>query len=152
MCATRRARAQASLPAGQQPAPMNAVNDAIRSLQLAPADTIADLGCGDGRALIAAVQSSGCRAVGVEIDSERAELARRNVDAAGLSDKITIFTGDATDFDLQGAGVTHVYLYLFSDLLEKLSPKLKGYPVASAFHEIPGWSGKKVGSVWAYNI
>ena len=131
---------------------MEAVEHAVKQLNLTPKDKLADLGCGDGRALIAATQSTGCSAIGVELDPHRATLARKNVQAAGLSDKIDIVTGDALTFDLKAAGVTHVYVYLFHGLLQKLSGKLEDYPVVSVFHDIPDLHGRQRGSVWVYNV
>lgn len=141
----------AVLPPGQHPAPMRVVNHAIQSLELDENDTIADLGCGDGRALVAAVSSAGCRGIGVEINEGRAEVARSRVRRAGLSDRIRIITGDALTFDLAEAGVTAVYVYLFPDLLERLRPSLAGLPVVSIFHEIPGMAGKELYGVWLYS-
>jgi hypothetical protein len=74
-------------------------------------------------------------------------VARGSVAAAGLSDRIEIITGDATTFDL--AGVSAVYVYLWSDVLEQLD--LSAVPkVASVFHAVPGLSGTQRGDVWVY--
>jgi thiol-disulfide isomerase/thioredoxin len=160
MCNSRRSNRQRwqsslvidKLPAGQQPAPKEQIDESIRGLNLNSSAKLADLGCGDGRALIAASQRSGCRGVGVELDARQAERARDNVRKAGLTEKIDIVHGDATTFDLGGAGVTHVYVFLFSDLLEELAPRLKEYPVASVFHELPGRQGRLINSVYLYGV
>jgi cyclopropane fatty-acyl-phospholipid synthase-like methyltransferase len=40
------------------------------------ADVVVDLGCGDGRIVVAAAKKYGCRAVGYDFDPERVRLAR----------------------------------------------------------------------------
>lgn len=132
----------------QEPTPYEQIDAAIRALDLTPTDTLADLGCGDGRVLIAAVRASGCRGIGVEIDPHKAEQARKAVDRAGLTAQITIVTGDACEFDLTTNGVTVVFVYLWEDLLKKLSPKLSTVRVVSPFHQVPGLTMAKSGDLW----
>ena len=45
-------------------------------------DVVYDLGCGDGRIVIAAAQKFGARGVGVDIDPVRVAEAQRNAAAA----------------------------------------------------------------------
>jgi len=54
---------------------------------------VLDFGCGTGLLAIAAVKMGAKKAVGVEIDHQSVETARRNVDLNGLSSKITIRDG-----------------------------------------------------------
>lgn len=65
--------------------PKEAVDAAIRLLDVAPADIVYDIGCGDGRFVITCASRCGCRCVGIEIDEERAVEARAKVAAAGAS-------------------------------------------------------------------
>ena len=163
MCNTRRAVQRgyrqtsfvpadpATLPAGQQPTSPELISEMITLMRLRSADVLADLGCGDGRILIAAVQSSGCRAVGVELDPDQAERARRNVAAAGLSGQIEIIEGDALDFNPQRYGVTAITAYLFDELLEQLRPVIQQARVAATpFHKVPGLAMTNHGDVWLY--
>ena len=74
---------------GQKLAPFNPANDAVvetalRLLQLRPKDTFFDLGCGDGRLLIAAAERCGARAVGFEYDRRWVDAARKAAAARGL--------------------------------------------------------------------
>lgn len=111
-------------------------------------DVLADLGCGDGRILIAAARR-GIRGIGIEIDPVRADVARRNVERSGFSDLVTIETGDALEFDTSRCTATTTYLY--PPLLAKLAPKLQGLRVvASPFHKIPGMLMTQAGDVWIY--
>lgn len=160
MCNTRRAvqmrylqtsYGDPALPAGQQPTSFEVVNDMVGLLGLKRDDVLVDLGCGDGRILIAAVESSGCKAVGVEIDAQRAEVARRKVREAGLGDSITIVTGDARTFDLRSCGATVLTAYLFPELLAELAPKFSQVRVAATpFHPVPGLRMTRHGDVWLY--
>ena len=72
-----------------------------------------DLGCGDGRLLEAAVEH-GYIALGVELDADRANQARKRL--AGKA--AAVVTGDVRDTDLRGASV--VYLWLFPELMDSL--------------------------------
>lgn len=124
---------------GQQPTPDKEIEAAINSLNLSSDDKLVDLGCGDGRVLIAAVRASGCRAVGVEIDPAKAAVARQNVSDAGLEDRIEIVTGDVLEFDPAAYGVTKAFVYLYTDLLTELKPTFEKIGmVASPFHPLPG--------------
>lgn len=136
---------------GQEPTPAETITQMVDLLRLNSSDVLADLGCGDGRILIAAVRKYGCRGVGVEIDADQARRARMAVDAAGLSERITIVTGDVLDVDLQSHGITAITAYLFPHLLEKLAPRIQfARVVASPFHQIPGLAMTQNGDVWVW--
>lgn len=138
-----------SLPAEQQPTPDLVIDDMLSLMGLTSADTLADIGCGDGRILIAAARRYGCRGIGIEIDETQAGRARQAVASAGLDGKIRIITGDAREFDPQAHGVTAITVYLYPELLKQLAPKLKSARVvASPFHEVPGLGMSRRGDVW----
>lgn len=140
-----------TLPAGQQPTSPELIDEMLDLMGLHSGDVLADLGCGDGRILIAAVKKTGGRAIGVELDQGQADRARRNVAAAGLSDRITIIEGDALKFDPQSYGVTAITAYLFEELLEQLRPVIQQARVAATpFHQVPGLPMENHGDVWVY--
>ena len=114
--------------------PQAAVEVMLAQLDLIPGDVLYDLGCGDGRVLITAVQTYGCKAVGIEIDPAVAEYARQRVREAGCG-RITIVTGDARRYDLTQA--TAVTMYLMPPLMVELMPKLRTTRVATFAHPIP---------------
>ena len=60
-------------------------------------DVVYDLGCGDGKIVIAAAKKYGARAVGIDIDPERIKEATANAKAAGVSDRVTFIHGDIFD-------------------------------------------------------
>ena len=89
-----------------------------------------DLGCGDGRIVIAAAQKFGARGVGVDIDANLINQAEANAKAAGVERRVTFLLQDAMTVDVSDATV--VTLYLLSASNVKLRPLLTR-PVAPRF-------------------
>ena len=104
------------------PTPNEVVDAMLKMAEVSKADTVYDLGCGDGRIVIAAAQKYGARGVGIDIDPERVAEATENVRKAKVADRVKIVRGDLFDADISGATV--VTLYLLTDLNLKLRPKL----------------------------
>ena len=73
-------------------------------------DVVYDLGCGDGRIVIAAARKFGARGVGVDIDPVRVEEARRNAALAKVEDLVTFKVEDALATDVSDATVVTLYL------------------------------------------
>lgn len=87
-----------------------------------PDDVVYDLGCGDGRIVIAAVKSRAARGVCVDIDPSRIAASQRNADTAAVRHRIEFRQADLFETDLRTATV--VALYLSPALNERLRPKL----------------------------
>ncbi len=85
-------------------------------------DVVYDLGCGDGRIVIAAAREFGARAVGVEHSPERVSEAREKARQAGVAGRVQIRQQDLFDADIHDATV--VALYLLPAVNLKLRPKL----------------------------
>jgi len=85
-------------------------------------DIVYDLGCGDGRIVIAAARKHGARGVGIDLDPERIADARENARSAGVEGRTTFRTGDLFKEDFSDATV--VMLYLFPQINQKLRPQL----------------------------
>ena len=85
-------------------------------------DVVYDLGCGDGRVVIAAAKEYGARGLGVDIDPARIEESRANAKAAGVADRVRFEQQDLFEMDIREA--TIVTLYLLPQLNRKLRPKL----------------------------
>jgi SAM-dependent methyltransferase len=85
-------------------------------------DTVYDLGCGDGRIVIAAAKEFGARGVGVDLDPQRIREAQVNAVRAGVADRVTFRVQDIFDTDIQPATV--VTLFLSPELNARLRPKL----------------------------
>jgi ribosomal protein L11 methylase PrmA len=85
-------------------------------------DVVYDLGCGDGRIVIAAAQKFGARGVGVDIDPVRVAEAQRNAVLAKVEHLVTFRVEDALATDVSGATV--VTLYLLASQNVALRPRL----------------------------
>ena len=117
-------------PEGQRPdilfvpTPPAVVDGMLMLARVTSADVLYDLGCGDGRIVIAAAQRHGARCVGIDIDPVRITQARAAVTKAGLDHLVTIVHADlfADTTDIRDATV--VTLYLLPSLNVKLLPKL----------------------------
>jgi SAM-dependent methyltransferase len=117
-------------------------------LQLAdvkPGDVVYDLGCGDGRIVIAAAKR-GARGVGVDIDPARIQEARANARAAGVEDRVEFRVGDLFEANVAPASV--VMLYLWPEVNLRLRPKLRaelrpGTRIVSHAHDMGDWAPQR---------
>src|SRR6266700_3241374 len=98
--------------------PVRVVDRMLELANIKPGETVYDLGSGDGRVLIAAVEKYKARAVGVEISPKLVAAASTNIQKAGIVDQARVVQGDVMDADLNGADV--VIIYLATSLNEKL--------------------------------
>jgi SAM-dependent methyltransferase len=118
------ARAQQPSPslAPYVPTPHDVVDRMLTLAQVTKADTVYDLGCGDGRIVITAAQKYGAHGVGVDIDPQRIAEATANAKQAGVDQLVQFKLQDARTVDLSPASVVTLYLLSASNL--KLRPKL----------------------------
>lgn len=105
-------------------------------------DTLVDLGCGDGRIVIAAAKVCGARAIGVDIDPQRIRECRENARHARAGDRVTFYLGSMFDLDLSAASV--VTLYLLPRLNVQLHPKFlselqPGSRIVASTFEMGAW-------------
>jgi len=105
------------------PTPHSVVDQMLKLAKVTKKDVVYDLGCGDGRIVIAAAKKYGCKAVGFDIDPKRVKESRENVKKAGVQHLVTIKQADIFKLDLRGATV--ITLYLLPSLNVKLIPQLK---------------------------
>jgi len=105
------------------PTPPEVVDAMLKVAKVGQGDVLYDLGSGDGRIPITAVQKYNVtRATGVEINPERIEEAQQNLKAAGVGDRVRFRNEDLFEADFSDATV--VTLYLLPALNVKLLPKL----------------------------
>jgi SAM-dependent methyltransferase len=104
------------------PTPDEVVKTMLEVAKVTKDDVVYDLGCGDGRIVIAAAKQFGARGIGVDIDPQRISEARENAKVAGVTDRVRFIQGDLFETDLRPASV--VTLYLLESLNLKLKPKL----------------------------
>ncbi|MDL2284064.1 amino acid permease [Oxalobacter sp. OttesenSCG-928-P03] len=83
-------------------------------------DVVYDLGCGDGRIVIAAAKQYGAKGVGVDLNPKRITEAIVNAKAAGVEDRVRFELGNFFEVDFSDATV--VMLYLPAELNLKLRP------------------------------
>lgn len=125
-----------------EPTPTEVVEEMIRLAGVAGSDIVYDLGCGDGRILLAAAKKTGCGVVGIDIDPRRIRECRANALKEGLSGKAAFHEQNLFDSDLGKATV--VMLFLYPDVNIKLRPKLlnelpPGARVVSHSHTMEDW-------------
>jgi SAM-dependent methyltransferase len=126
-----------------EPSPEHVVSEIIRLARLAPGDVLYDLGCGDGRIVIAAVEKPGVRGVCVDIDPERIAESRENARRAKVEERITFLTQDLFETNIRDATVVTLFLWpkvnlkLRPKLLEELAP---GTRVVSYMHDMGDWA------------
>jgi SAM-dependent methyltransferase len=124
----------------------NAVVDRMLVLAtLKKSDVVYDLGCGDGRIVIAAAKKYGVRAVGFEIDPGLAKLARENARYAGVEKLVEIRQQDFLTADLSPASVVTLYLSYDGNLAVR--PQLlrqlnRGARVISYAFDMGDWQPK----------
>lgn len=124
------------------PSPESVVDQMLTMAQVKPGEMVYDLGCGDGRIVIAAAQKFKARAVGIEIRRDVYEKTAARVASLGLSDQVKIVRGNALRYDLSPADVVTLYLMTSSNerlkpiLLKDLKPTAR---VVSHDFEIRGW-------------
>lgn len=94
---------------------------------LAPDDRVVDIGCGDGRIVVAAAEHARCRAVGVERADELVERARRRAADRGVADLVDVVQGDARTVDLDRATLVVMFLSVrvVADLVPAVLQRLR---------------------------
>lgn len=102
--------------------PMDVVRTMLELAGTTSADTVYDLGSGDGRIPIAAARRYGAMGVGVELDSALVALSRRRAEEAGVGERVRFVQGDLFDADLRPATVLALYLTTWFNL--RLRPKI----------------------------
>src|SRR3981189_3767051 len=63
-----------------------AVTEMLKLAGVQKTDVVYDLGCGDGRIVIAAAKNYHARGVGIDIDPQRIKEAKENAKKAGVED------------------------------------------------------------------
>jgi SAM-dependent methyltransferase len=125
-----------------EPSAPEVVQAMLDLARIQPGDLVFDLGCGDGRVVIAAVRERDARGVCVDIDPQRIAEARANAARVGVAGRIRFLNQDLFDTDLRQADV--VMLFLWPEVNLKLRPKLRaelkpGARVVSHWHNMGDW-------------
>lgn len=129
--------------------PHEVVEEMLRLAAVGPGDLVYDLGCGDGRIVIAAAKR-GARGVGIDLDPQRIEEANEGARRAGVAHRVRFAVQDLFQADFSEASV--VTLYLFPEMNAKLRPKFlaelkPGARVVSHDFGIAGWPPERTSAV-----
>jgi hypothetical protein len=136
-------------PYADTPSPV--VEAMLRMAGVGPADTVIDLGSGDGRLVIAAVRDFGARAgLGVDINAALVDHAKGRAAQAGVADRARFEVRDLFTTDVGGATV--VTVYLFPAAMPRLRDKLRaelapGTRVVVHDFPFPGWPADRIVSL-----
>lgn len=121
-----------------------AVVDAMLDLaRVSRDDIVYDLGCGDGRILVAAAKRHGARGVGIDIDPVRIQEADALARREGVEERVTFMLGDLFQADIREATVVMLYLQPGPNL--RLRPRLlaelrPGTRVVSHSYDMGDWT------------
>jgi len=101
--------------------PPDVVEKMMSVAHVGAGDYVIDLGCGDGRIVIAAA-NRGAFGHGVDLDPERIKEARENAQKANVTGKVMFLQENIFETDISQASV--ITMYLLSTVNEDLRPRL----------------------------
>ena len=107
------------------PTPNRVVEEMLKLAKVGKNDVVWDIGCGDGRMVIMAVEKFGAKkGLGIDIDPERIADSNANLKKSKVGDRVTFKVGNALELkDVSEATV--VLLYMGDDLNLRLRPVLQ---------------------------
>lgn len=129
------------------PTPLPVVYMMLELAKIKETDVVYDLGCGDGRIVIAAAKRYGAHGVGIELDPSLIRAAQASAKVEGVERLVEFRKEDATKADIRKATVVALYLLPESNeiLRDRLEQQLRpGSIVVSHNYRIPGWENKEV--------
>jgi SAM-dependent methyltransferase len=123
-----------------------AVQAMLKLAGVKKSDVVYDLGCGDGRIVIAAAKNFGARGVGIDINPVRISEAKENARTAGVEKLVRFEENDLFQADIREATV--VTLFLLPHINLKLRPKLlqdlkPGTRIVSNTFDMDDWKAEK---------
>ncbi len=129
------------------PTPWVIVDEMLKLADITAADTVYDLGSGDGRLVITSAKRFGARGVGIELEEKLVELARAQARNEGVAGRVSFTQGDLFEADYRNASV--VTLYLLPRFVTRLVPKLRaelkpGSRIVSHDYALSPWLPDKV--------
>jgi len=128
------------------PTTEEAVQAMLKLADVKKTDVVYDLGCGDGRIVIAAAKTYGAHAVGIDINPVRISEAKENAKKAGVENLVRFEENDLFEADFHEATV--VTLFLLPNINLKLRPKLlqdlkPGTRIVSNTFDMGDWKAEK---------
>ena len=104
------------------PTRLEVVDGMLKLASVSRNDIVYDLGCGDGRIVIAAARDYGAHGVGIELEPELVAEAIANAKSAGVEKLVRFEKNDLFKTDFSQATV--VTLFLLPEVLRDLRPQL----------------------------
>ncbi len=131
------------------PTPPEVVERMLELAEVGEDDVVYDIGCGDGRMVIAAAKTYRARGVGIDIDAALIENCRLRAREEGVESLVRFVRMDGTRARVGEATV--VALYLLPESLETLKPLFErelrpGVRIVSHDYRVPGWDDRLVRS------
>jgi SAM-dependent methyltransferase len=129
------------------PTPWVIVDEMLKLADITSADTVYDLGSGDGRLVIASAKRFGAKGVGVELQQQLVERARADAKTEGVDGRVRFVQGDLFETSYREASV--VTLYLLPRFVTRLVPRLReelrpGARIVSHDYPLSPWQADKV--------
>jgi len=129
------------------PTPWVIVDEMLKLADITAADTVYDLGSGDGRLVITSAKRFGARGVGIELQEKLVERARADARTEGVDARVRFLQGDLFESSYRDASV--VTLYLLPRFVTRLVPKLRaelrpGSRIVSHDYPLSPWVPDKV--------
>jgi hypothetical protein len=126
------------------PTPQALVDKMLDMAKVTAADTVYDLGSGDGRTVITAAKR-GATATGIEYNPDMVELSKKNAAKEGVA-KATFMKADLFETDFSKATV--ITMFLLPDINLRLRPKIldmkPGTRIVSNTFDMGDWTPDEV--------
>eukprot|EP00984_Skeletonema_dohrnii_P009939 scaffold3828_cov110-Skeletonema_dohrnii-CCMP3373.AAC.10 len=137
-----------NLAAPISPTPNLIINTFLPYLKLDSSKLMVDLGCGDGRWLLAASKMTQCRSFGIDLDEDRLKVANQSIAEQSLDDIVEVERRDVFDFVKNDAKVflmADVFvLYLFRDAMVEMGKLLQERICADRLETKPRAKSKRL--------
>src|SRR5690348_4090988 len=138
--------AQPELDVPYVPTSEQAVQAMLKLAAVKKSDIVYDLGCGDGRIVIAAAKNYGAHGVGIDLNPQRVKEANENAKKAGVESLVRFEENDLFKADFHQATV--VTLFLLPEVNLRLRPKLlkelkPGTRIVSNTFDMEDWKPDK---------
>ena len=130
-----------------EPTPMDVVSAMLKLADIKPYDKVFDLGCGDGRIVMAAARWYGANGVCVDVDRYLIYEGRENARVTHIYEKVLFLNQDLFETDLGDATV--VMLFLSREMNLALRPKLErelrpGSRIVSHMYDMGDWEPREI--------
>lgn len=109
------------------PTPGLIIESFLPRLNLTPNSLLIDLGCGDGRWLIAANERTQCKCVGIDVDEERLKIAKESILQNRVQEQVQVIQRDVFGFVKESDEICRadvIIVYLFREAMMEIGTLL----------------------------